>query len=161
MLKRATTMKTTTTRLCPKSKEQESSWPEPEFMINRGMPTTRMPRHGLSDAQWELVADLFPTRNCKTGRRPRNRREILDAIFWVLRTGAQWRDVPSEFGPWSTAWDFFDKWNKNGTFDEVLRRLRTLELPHDADPAELWCIDGTSIRAARCASGGGKKRRTA
>lgn len=123
------------------------------------MTATRMPRHRLTDAQWNLIEDLFPTNSFKTGRRPRSRRLLLDAIFWVLRTGAPWRDLPSEFGPWSTVWDFFDKWNKDGTFDEMLRRLRGLVIDHHAEPAELWCIDGTSIRAARCASGGGKKRR--
>lgn len=116
-----------------------------------------MPRHQLTDAQWELVEDLFPTGNFKTGRRPRERREIVNAIFWILRTGAAWRDLPGEYGPWSTAWDFFDKWNKNGTFDAMLCRLRSLAIPHDAGPDELWCIDGTSIRAARCSAGGGKK----
>jgi transposase len=119
--------------------------------------TTRYPRHQLTDGQWDLIADLFPLRNCKTGRRARDRRMILNAIFWVLRTGAPWRDLPAEFGPWSTAWDFFNKWAKDGTFDEVLRRLRSDVVPHDEAPAELWCIDGTSIRAARCSSGGGKK----
>jgi transposase len=125
------------------------------------MAKTRMPRHQLTDDQWDLIADLFPTGNFKTGRRPRDRREIMNAIFWVLRTGAPWRDLPTEFGPWSTAWDFLDKWTKDGTFDQMLRRLRSIVVPHDADPADMWCIDGTSIRAARCSSGGGKKIRSA
>ncbi|MCP4448291.1 MAG: transposase [Myxococcales bacterium] len=90
---------------------------------------------------------MFPTGIFGTGRRPRNRREILNVIFWVLRTGAPWRDLPDEYGPWSTAWDFFDKWTKDGTFDAISCRLRTLAFRHDADPDELWCIDGTSIRA--------------
>ena len=122
------------------------------------MAKTRMPRHRLTDEPWELVADLFPTNNFKTGRRPRDRRELLDAIFWILRTGAPWRDVPVVYGPWSTAWDFFDKWTDDGTFDE-LRRLRNLVIDHNEPADELWCIDGTSIRAARCSGGGGKKRR--
>ena len=121
------------------------------------MKNLRMPRHALTDAQWELVADLFPTGSFKTGRRPRDRRELINGILWVLRTGAPWRDVPGEYGPWSTVWDFFDKWTKDGTFDAVLRRLRSIAIPHDADQKELWCIDGTSIRAARCSGGGGKK----
>lgn len=130
-------------------------------MIEGAMASTRMPRHALTDEQWELIADLFPAeRKCKTGRTPRDRRVILNAILWVLRTGVPWRDLHPEFGPWSTAWDFFDKWTKDGTFDKVLRRLRSLAIPHDADPAESWCIDGTSIRAARCSAGGGKKIRS-
>ena len=52
------------------------------------MTTTRMPRHQLNDTRWELIADLFPVHNFKTGRRSRDRRQVLDAIFWVLRTGA-------------------------------------------------------------------------
>ncbi|WP_371879545.1 IS5 family transposase [Nannocystis punicea] len=126
------------------------------FLDLVGDMTPRVPRHQLTDDQWNLIADLFPTRNCKTGRRARDRRTILNAIFWVLRTGAPWRDLPIEFGPWSTAWDFFNKWNQDRTFDEVLRRLRSCVVSHDDPPAELWCIDGTSIRAARCSSGGGK-----
>lgn len=120
---------------------------------------TRMPRHSLTDRQWDLVADLFPVGNFKTGRRPRDRRVILNAIFWVLRTGAPWRDVPTEYGPWSTVWKLFDAWTKDGTFDAMLRRLRSLVRGNDACPDQLWCIDGTSIRAARCSGGGGKKAR--
>lgn len=123
------------------------------------MATARVPRHGLTDEQWELIEDLFPTNSFKTGRRPRDRRELLNAMFWVLRTGAPWRDVPAEFGPWKTVWNFFDAWTKDGTFDAMLRRLRGRVVPHDRAPDELWCIDGTSIRAARSASGGGKTQR--
>lgn len=121
------------------------------------MNKTRMPRHSLTDAQWELIADLFPVGNFKTGRRPRDRREILNAILWVLRTGARWRDVPTEYGPWSTACNLFDAWTKDGTFDAMLQRLRGLAICHDGLADQLWCIDGTSIRAARCSGGGGKK----
>ncbi|MCP4966132.1 MAG: transposase, partial [bacterium] len=95
--------------------------------------------------------------NFKTGRRPRDRRELLNAMFWVVRTGAPWRDVPAEFGPWKTVWNFFDKWTKDGTFDAVLRRLRGQVVPHGGKPDDLWCIDGTSIRAAHAAAGGGKR----
>lgn len=120
------------------------------------MATRRSPRHSLTDAQWDLISDLFQVEYCGTGRRPRDRRVIINAIFWVLRTGAPWRDLPAEFGPWSTPWDFFDKWNKDGTFDRVLRRLRSNAIPDRTGRDDLWCIDGTSIRAARCSSGGGK-----
>ena len=72
-------------------------------------------------------------------------------------SGAPWRDLPEEFGPWATAWDLFDKWNADGTLDKILNRLRgaCVELGEIDD--ELWCLDGTTVRAARCAAGGGKK----
>jgi transposase len=80
----------------------------------------------------------------------------MDAILWILRTGAPWRDLPEEFGPWATTWDLFDKWNADGTLDEVLRRLRAAQVEAGEIDEELWCVDGTSVRAARCAAGGGK-----
>ena len=111
-----------------------------------------MLRHRLTDEQWNFISDLFEPRKA-TGRPPCNRRDIVDGILWILNTGAPWRDMPKEFGRWGTVWDLFDKWNGNGLLDCILMRLRNTE----AINSELWCIDGTIIRAARCASGGGKK----
>jgi transposase len=114
-------------------------------------------RHRLTDREWELIQDCFPPR-ARTGRPPRDRRPIVDAIFWILRTGAPWRDLPVAFGPWSTAWDLFDKWNGDGTLDSILSRLRSSQIDSGEVDEELWCIDGTSVRAARCAGGGAKKK---
>jgi len=111
-----------------------------------------MLRHRLTDEQWDLIGDLFPPRKA-TGRPPRDRREIVDAILWVLNTGVPWRDLPGEFGPWATAWDLFDTWNGDGTLVAILHRLQGQV---EIDP-QLWCIDGTTVRAAKCAAGGGKK----
>jgi transposase len=111
-----------------------------------------MDRHRLTDEQWSRIADLFPSRQL-TGRPPRDRRQVLDGILWILNTGSPWRDLPTDFGPWATAWDLFDKWNADGTLASVLQRLQG-EVEIDE---ELWCIDGTTVRAHKCASGGGKK----
>jgi transposase len=67
-----------------------------------------MPRHQLTDDEWEQIQDLFPALKA-TGRPPRSHRQIVDAILWILRTGASWRDLSEEYGPWGTAWDLFDK----------------------------------------------------
>ena len=111
-----------------------------------------MLRHMLTDEQWSLISDIFPDPK-PTGRPPRDRRTIIDSILWILNTGSPWRDLPEAFGPWQTAWDLFDKWNSDGTLELVLERLRDTDTIDD----KLWCIDGTNIRAARCAAGGGKK----
>jgi transposase len=87
------------------------------------------------------------------GRPPRDPRDMIDGILWVLNTGTPWRDLPAAFGPKSTVWDRFDKWNADGTLVAVLDRLRG-QVTIDA---ALWCVDGTSVRAAKCAAGGGKK----
>lgn len=114
-----------------------------------------MARHRLTDEQWEIIAELFPA-PANTGRPPSNRRRVFDGILWILRTGAPWRDLPEEFGKWSTVWDLFDKWNGDGTLDKILKRLRAARVDLGIDE-DLWCVDGTISRAARCASGGGKK----
>jgi len=115
-----------------------------------------MPRHQLTDDEWELIKGLFPA-PAKMGRPQRCRRQIVDAILWILRTGAPWRDLPEEYGPWGTVWDLFDKWNGDGTLDRILSLLRSAHVDAGAIDEELWCIDGTVVRAARCAAGGGKK----
>ena len=114
-----------------------------------------MLRHRLTDPQWELVEDLFSP-PARTGRPRRDRREILDGILWILRTGAPWRDLPRELGPWATAWDLFDTWSNDGTLDAILSRLRAAGIDAGLIDRDLWCIDGTVVRAARCAAGGGK-----
>lgn len=91
------------------------------------------------------------------GRPRRDRRQIVDGILWVKRTGAPWRDLPQEFGPWATVWDLFDKWNSDGTLDTILSRLRAARMDVVKVDDEFWCLGGTVVRAARCAAGGAKK----
>ena len=114
-----------------------------------------MVRNRLTDEQWDCIADVFPP-PAATGRPPTDRRDVIDGILWILRTGAPWRDLPEEFGKWATVWDLFDKWNNDDTLNEILQRLRAACVDL-GEVDELWCVDGTIIRAARCASGGGKK----
>jgi transposase len=114
-------------------------------------------RHRLTDREWGLIRDLFPP-PARTGRPPRDRRQVVDGVLWILRTGAPWRDLPEEFGPWGTVWDLFDTRNADGTLDTILSRLRSARIDAGEVDGELWCIDGTSVRAARCAGGGAKKK---
>ena len=111
-----------------------------------------MLRHRLTDEQWDLIGDLFAQPK-RTGRPPRDRRTMMDGILWILRTGSPWRDLPDDFGPWATVWDLFNTWNHDGTLCAILNRLRG-QVKIDE---QLWCVDGTIVRAARCAAGGGKK----
>jgi transposase len=115
-----------------------------------------MLRHRLSDMEWDLIKDLFSAR-AKTGRPPVNRRTVVEGILWILRTGAPWRDLPAEFGKWQTVWHLFDAWNASGLLDRILHRLRSALVDVGELDEELWCVDGSVVRAARCAGGGGKK----
>jgi len=116
-----------------------------------------MKRHELTDEQWELVHPILPQRTATTGRTPRDPRVMLNGIFWNLRTGAPWRDLPERFGPWQTVYDHFANWRKDGTYDCILEMLQ-IRLDRDGKiDWDLWCIDGSSVRASRAAAGAGKK----
>ena len=115
-----------------------------------------MKRHELSDEQWLLIAPLLPARK-KRGRKPRDPRQVINAIFWILHTGAPWRDLPERFPPWKTVFNTFALWSKAGVVDRLLTALR-IRLDRDGRiDWDLWCIDGTHIRASRAAAGADKK----
>lgn len=115
-----------------------------------------MLRHQLTDEEWDQISEVFPP-PAKTGRPPVDRRTVVNGALWILRTGAPWRDLPDEFGRWGTVWDLFDQWNADGTWDEILHRLRAVRIDAGEVDQEWWCVAGTIVRAARCAAGGGKK----
>jgi putative transposase len=77
----------------------------------------------LTDEQWALVEPLIPV---YPGGRPRktNLRDVLDAIFYILRTGCPGRYLPKDFPPKSTVWGYFDAWRPNGTLDGIHDTLR-------------------------------------
>src|SRR5262249_9852277 len=77
----------------------------------------------LTDEQWTLVEGLMPV---YPGGRPRKTamRDVLDALFYVVRTGCQWRFLPKDFPPKSTVWRYFDEWRHNGTLEVIHDALR-------------------------------------
>lgn len=115
-----------------------------------------MARLLLTDDEWDCIADLFG-KPAATGRPPVDRRRVMDGILWILRTSSPWRDFPEEFGKWKTVWRLFDQWNNDGTLDAALDRLRASQIDCGAVSDQLWCVEGTGVRAARCSAGGGKK----
>jgi transposase len=109
-------------------------------------------RHGLTEDQWAAIEPLVPKPN-HMGRPPRDAREMMDALMWQLRTGAPWRDLPEWFGPWQTAYTRFCHWRDQGVLDRIVEKLQVLLGDAGKIDWELWCVDGTSVRAARCAAG--------
>ena len=76
----------------------------------------------LSDEQWELVRPLV---EATTGRKASvSRREIVNAILYVARTGCQWRLLPKDFPSWSTVYSCYHRWGWNGTLDKLHSALR-------------------------------------
>jgi Transposase and inactivated derivatives len=115
-----------------------------------------MHRYELTDEEWGLIEHLFPGRRERRGRRPRPPREVLNALFWLLRSGSPWRDLPERYGPWQTIYHHFSTWRKNGVFDRMLEALHIRLDQCGHIDWDLWCVDGSSVRAARAAAGAGK-----
>ena len=101
----------------------------------------------LNDAQMErMLAILDEERGA--GRPAKDDRNFLEAVLWWHRTGVPWRDLPSEFGPWSTVFNRFDRWSKSGKWRRLLDALKT-----DVDD-EWHSMDSTVNRAHQHAAGG-------
>lgn len=77
----------------------------------------------LTDKQWRLVRKLLPKPK-NTGRKPTDRRWVLDAIFYVTVTGCQWRQLPHDFPKWKTVYNTFWAWRKDGVIQRVHDALR-------------------------------------
>ena len=82
----------------------------------------------------------------------------MNAILWILCTGAPWRDLPEHYGPWKSAYTSFYRWEQRGVW-----RAAISDLLHELDAAgkldnDLWCVDGSVIRAHRVAAGAGGLR---
>ncbi len=99
-----------------------------------------MPRRIISDSQWERVAPLLPGKDGDRGRSARDNREFLEAVLWIARTGAPWRDLPNEFGLWNSVFRRFRRWARKGVFERVFKALSA-----DAD-FEYVLVDGTIAR---------------
>ena len=111
----------------------------------------------MSDAEWAFFEPFVIETGPKRGRPPRNHRLVLDGVFWIARTGAQWRDLPDYFGSWSSVYRQFRRWTLSGLWDLLLEVLNDTE---DV-PASLQMIDSTIVRAHHCAAGarGGLRNR--
>ena len=123
-------------------------------------------RYELTDQQWRLIEECFPPANA-TGRRRSDPYLMLNAIFYIqdrtLRvcSGASWRDLPERYGPWQTAYHWFNSWSKDTTFDRILEKLQVRLNEKGLVDLDTWYLDSTHVRASRAAAGakkGGLKR---
>ena len=78
----------------------------------------------LNDAEWALLAPLIPPPKPGGRRHPPDRREVLNAIFYVVKTGCQWDWLPHDFPPKGTVYDYFNSWRKNGVWERMNTGLR-------------------------------------
>jgi transposase len=104
-------------------------------------------RRVLSDAQWERVAPLLPGKASDPGRSGADNRRFLEAVLWIVRTGAPWRDLHPEFGNWNSVFQRFRRWAVKGIFERLFQVL-------SGDPDfEYALIDGTIVRVHQHGTG--------
>jgi transposase len=98
----------------------------------------RIMRYELTDFEWTAIKPFLPN---KVRGVPRvNDRRVLNGIFWILRSGAPWRDLPETFGPYTTCFNRFVRWGRAGVWDQIMDALATT---HDA---AVQMIDTSVVR---------------
>ena len=109
-----------------------------------------MRRYELTDDEWTRIEDLLPGRDGYPGGQAEDNRQFVNAVIWIARSGAPWRDLPERFGNWNSVFQRFNRWSKSGVWEQVMRALQSPDL-------ETMLLDSTVIRAHQHAGGAPKK----
>jgi putative transposase len=114
-----------------------------------------MARRELRDDQWKQIKELLPGKESDPGRTGRDNRLFVDAVLWIARTGAHWRELPDRFGAWNSVFQRYNRWARSGVWERLF-----IKLSDDPD-FEYVMIDATIVRAHQHSAGakGGLKRR--
>lgn len=102
----------------------------------------------LTDKEWEILEPLLPAGKARGRRRTVDLREVLNAIFYLLRTACQWRMLPHDFPAWQTVYYYFSQWRQDGTWarlNEALRRELRQACGKEAEPSA-GVIDSQTVR---------------
>ncbi len=105
----------------------------------------------LTDSEWERVAPSLPRATKTGGRNAKPHRPIFEAMIWILRTGAPWRDLPASYGPRQSVYTRFSRWSQSGVLAGLFKALA------QGCDGEGYRIDATIVRAHQDASGAAKK----
>lgn len=106
-----------------------------------------MIRRELTDGQWQRIEKLVPGKKGDKGRAGEDNRLFVDAVLWILRTGAPWRDLPDAFGKWNSVYTRFGRWSRKGRWEKLFQALA-----EDPDFEHIM-IDATIVRAHQHAAG--------
>ena len=105
-----------------------------------------MARYDLSEAEWRIVEPLLPPLG--RGKARVDDRRVVNGIFYVLRTGSPWRDLPERYGPHTTVYNRFNRWSRKGVWLAMFEALAA------RSPQSLHLIDSSIVRAHQHAAGG-------
>ena len=104
----------------------------------------------LTDKQWEVLQPLIPYQSFEKGGRPRaNDRKTLNGIIWVLRTGAQWNELPKKYGSASTAWRRLKHWEETGVWNKIWKKLLQILETEARIDWKIHIIDGSFAPAKK------------
>jgi len=95
----------------------------------------------MLNEEWMFFEHFIRTVRAPNGRKPTNQRLVLDAVFWIARTGSPWRDLPEEFGKWSSFYLQFRRWTLAGLWEQIMDALNENRAAQDA----LQMVDSTVI----------------
>ena len=107
-----------------------------------------MTRYDLSEFEWKVIEPLLP--RAGLGKARVDDRRVVNGIFYVLRTGTPWRDLPERYGPYTTVYNRFKRWAKKGVWLAMFEALAA------RSPQSMHLIDSSIIRAHQHAAGGKK-----
>ena len=93
-------------------------------------------RHDMSDAEWEILRSILPQKH--QGPKRKHDRRVMNGIFFVLRTGTPWRDLPERYGPHSTFFNRYNRWSQNGLWASIMEQLQELVVRQ----ANWWKVAG-------------------
>lgn len=120
-----------------------------------------MCRHVLTDVEWNAIRFLLPKeRSGNRGRPWADHRRTISGIFWILATGAPWRDLPQEFGAWPTVYKRFRRWSRSGLWEKVWNKLINQLRQNEELGFSVWMVDGSIVRAHHASVGGSRKTST-
>ena len=105
-----------------------------------------MRRYEISDDNWERIAPLLPGKKSDPGRTAEDNRRFINAVLWIARSGAAWRDLPERYGRWDTVFQRFNRWSKKGVWQQVFEAMHAPDL-------EWLMIDSSIVRAHQQAAG--------
>ena len=109
--------------------------------------STAIHRHDMSDEVWALLEPHLPGQRGQWGGIAQDNRRFINAVFWILRTGAPWRDLPTEYGNWNSVAKRFRRWVEQGVWEA------TLECIIDDPDYEWLMIDASHIKVHPHAAG--------